>query len=1150
MFVNLITGECGWDEPLGVSIKRLGDQDGHQWWELFDVKTSRFYYYNVTTQQTCWQKPKNSSSIIIPLAKFQLLRQQSSMTTTSSTSTSPPPSSGTSSRGSNSRDTRDVSCQTRTSCISTVNSSTQTTPPPSLRRQMCFGMACSSRMSSSLNNTPTNVVTSTDTWSTKRSLRTYLINEARSARGLTNVNGEEVSDYDEDFWESEDDEEEFEDDSTSDQWDADDEIDHNEDDEQDAFDDEEEDDDEGVDEQVSRLRLDHSDSNETSNRSNNTSYSIKPTEAAQKETSGPGDKNNNTDRKKSSSVHDDEDNEVDDSSDDDDDEYVVDGIGAIASMEVVEDEFDDETDADIRESLQADSSADNHSNYGSTYIDTSFVFVKPPNVNQPVPVAPPTVPPPSISSKGNESTNTSKYSHPHHITSANKSSSFNGLGQFGLSSNLSTSKQSDSNEQLLETVSDHISNTANGVSYAVVDKSSKHARNLHLHSTNVGTGVPSSVSTNMATSTSTVTPLDQLSNNATSKSKHHHHHSNHSHHHSKHHSTGTNVPSSNEQKPLPPPHQVPIPPQRAHSLTAYDLSLPAPPKSNHHHHHHSSKGSDARENINKQYNSSDQNVKKSSIASALKVKSSKSSLNEPSSVPNVRDQIMEKFARENVARHIKRGVGNQLLKRKTSLKAMLSWSKNSIKQPMIATLLTSNASSSSRNDLKNESIHCFKLIQMYMGDRAIPESRMKAVFNESLNSTSSLVNGLQGSNSSSVVGIPGNTKESIAFDLITAACNRHELRDEIYVQLCRQTTNNPKKSSLVSGLELMACCLCYFPPSVKFSPYLASFLTNSPLRQPDESGIMSKEDLEIVSLLDHCYKLLAKMRGIYLNDVPNDTNTANSDATTSGVSTSSPNSIASSNISSQSVPSPGGFIYCRKPVTPKELEMVGESIDRRFTGIFGESLDTLMELQRSRWPHKQLPWVLTTLCEAILKMGGETTEGIFRIAADTDELSFIKLVIDCINFDLLDDDGDILDLLNHSSDEPVDVHVFACLLKQWFRSLREPVIPSSLYESCLQASSSSIDAIYIVTESLPPLNKLVLGYLIRFLQVFSAPENSSFTKMDQSNLSMVWSPNILRSPFLPMDLHPSVIFENTRKEMTFIRTLIQSLDTSFIQGVC
>src|SRR5688572_14152385 len=88
MFVNLLTGECGWDEPSGVPIKRLHEHEGHQWWELFDVQTSRFYYYNSMTQQTCWQKPKSSSAVIIPLAKFQLLKVSNGHTTTSSSPSS------------------------------------------------------------------------------------------------------------------------------------------------------------------------------------------------------------------------------------------------------------------------------------------------------------------------------------------------------------------------------------------------------------------------------------------------------------------------------------------------------------------------------------------------------------------------------------------------------------------------------------------------------------------------------------------------------------------------------------------------------------------------------------------------------------------------------------------------------------------------------------------------------------------------------------------------------------------------------------------------------------------------------------------------------------------------------------------------------
>ena len=65
------------------------------------------------------------------------------------------------------------------------------------------------------------------------------------------------------------------------------------------------------------------------------------------------------------------------------------------------------------------------------------------------------------------------------------------------------------------------------------------------------------------------------------------------------------------------------------------------------------------------------------------------------------------------------------------------------------------------------------------------------------------------------------------------------------------------------------------------------------------------------------------------------------------------------------------------------------------------------------------------------------------------------------------------------------------------------------------------------------------------MQVFAAPENAVTTKMDVNNLAMVMAPNCLRCE----SNDPRVIFENTRKEMGFIRTLIQSLDTSFMEGI-
>ena len=79
MFANLTTGECVWDPPAGVPVKKANDD---QWWELFDQNTSRFYYYNASTQKTVWHRPANCD--IIPLAKLQTLKQNTEVKTSPS----------------------------------------------------------------------------------------------------------------------------------------------------------------------------------------------------------------------------------------------------------------------------------------------------------------------------------------------------------------------------------------------------------------------------------------------------------------------------------------------------------------------------------------------------------------------------------------------------------------------------------------------------------------------------------------------------------------------------------------------------------------------------------------------------------------------------------------------------------------------------------------------------------------------------------------------------------------------------------------------------------------------------------------------------------------------------------------------------------
>ena len=64
------------------------------------------------------------------------------------------------------------------------------------------------------------------------------------------------------------------------------------------------------------------------------------------------------------------------------------------------------------------------------------------------------------------------------------------------------------------------------------------------------------------------------------------------------------------------------------------------------------------------------------------------------------------------------------------------------------------------------------------------------------------------------------------------------------------------------------------------------------------------------------------------------------------------------------------------------------------------------------------------------------------------------------------------------------------------------------------------------------------------MQKFSSPETVSVTKMDASNLAMVMAPNCLRCD----SDDPQVMFDNARKEMAFIRALIQHLDTTEVDG--
>ncbi|XP_045716776.1 rho GTPase-activating protein 39 isoform X2 [Phyllostomus hastatus] len=374
-----------------------------------------------------------------------------------------------------------------------------------------------------------------------------------------------------------------------------------------------------------------------------------------------------------------------------------------------------------------------------------------------------------------------------------------------------------------------------------------------------------------------------------------------------------------------------------------------------------------------------------------------------------------------------------LFRRKVSIANMLAWSSESIKKPMIVT---------SDRHVKKEACEIFKLIQMYMGDR-----RAKA------------------------------DPLHVALEIATKGWSMQGLRDELYIQLCRQTTENFRLESLARGWELMAICLAFFPPTPKFHSYLEGYIYRHMDPVNDTKGVA------ISTYAKYCYHKLQK----------------------------------------------AALTGAKKGLKKPNVEEIRHAKNAVFSpSMFGSALQEVMSMQKERYPERQLPWVQTRLSEEVLALNGDQTEGIFRVPGDIDEVNALKLQVDQWK-------------VPTGLEDP---HVPASLLKLWYRELEEPLIPHEFYEQCI-AHYENPEAAVAVVHALPRINRLVLCYLIRFLQVFVQPANVAITKMDVSNLAMVMAPNCLRC----RSDDPRVIFENTRKEMSFLRVLIQHLDTSFMEGV-
>ncbi|KAI9488224.1 hypothetical protein BDB00DRAFT_849422 [Zychaea mexicana] len=396
------------------------------------------------------------------------------------------------------------------------------------------------------------------------------------------------------------------------------------------------------------------------------------------------------------------------------------------------------------------------------------------------------------------------------------------------------------------------------------------------------------------------------------------------------------------------------------------------------------------------------------------------------------------FAQKYFATH-KRG----LFRRRVPMKEMLEWTKDSLNKPLMML----------NKDLHKDALRCFRMIQMVMGDRHRPRN-------------SSDVEDLQ--------------------SILSCGITKGQMRDEIYVQVCKQLHNNPRGSSIRKGWEILCIVCITFPPSKNLESYLTHFVQQHHQVTENDVNVMSQH-------------VSNKLKRICIRGAKG------------------------------------------KVLTAAEIERA--KIAPFKPSVFGEPLPFIMSMEQQREEEQrqqqqqqqqqdgnnndgesclQIPRIVPFLADAVIRLNGQQSEGIFRVPGDADDVTELRVRIENGNYD---------------ATGITDPNVPASLLKYWIRDLPEPLISMDLYDTCV-AYAEDIDKAIDIINSLPNVNRRIVLYILSFLQEFIDPEVIKHTLMNVHNLAMVYAPNLLRCPSEKL----TTVLENSKYEQAFLRCLLLQLD--------
>ncbi|KAJ1327298.1 hypothetical protein BSLG_010640 [Batrachochytrium salamandrivorans] len=199
--------------------------------------------------------------------------------------------------------------------------------------------------------------------------------------------------------------------------------------------------------------------------------------------------------------------------------------------------------------------------------------------------------------------------------------------------------------------------------------------------------------------------------------------------------------------------------------------------------------------------------------------------------------------------------------------------------------------------------------------------------------------------------------------------------------------------------------------------------------------------------------------------------------------------------------------------------------------VFGEYLDVIMGVDGSNG----CPQIVMD-CVAYIKENGLDADGLFRKSAALKSLQEAKRLYN---------EGGVVDFQDLGG-----VHVACGLLKMWFRELPVPLVHISLYPLVCEIESATNKVHFIRTKFLPSLSistQLVLCELFSLLNAVYL--ESEVNRMTSVNLTIVWSPNFVRSNNLAVDMGMCAIGVPGAGIGTIVKTCIEDYESIFGDSV-